>query len=144
MKSIALFACAIALALVISGCSMPPSEDAGQRLMEKRVADQSGGIIILSEFKKVNGMLNGNLYEMQFEAKVLFPSAGSWQRGSAMDSSVSFGFSSDRLPENAAAGLMAGAMGIVNVKAGERQTVKGILRFQKSERGWVGEDGQVY
>jgi|SRR5579883_2017569 len=138
MKNPILLACAFALVCFLAGCSGPPSENAGRRLMEKRVADQSGSAIRLVSFKKINGMLTDNLYQMEFEAEVEFPSSGSWQRGSAMDSSASFGFSPQQQPQNNLAQLMAGAMGIVSVKAGEHQTVKGVLRFRKTRKGVEG------
>jgi hypothetical protein len=144
MKKLAFRAWALALACVLAGCSGAPSESSGRQLLEKRVTDQSGSKIVLVGFKKTNGMLDGNLYQMEFEAEVEFPSGGSWQRGSALDSSVSFGFSPQPVPGSDLAQLMGGAMGAVNVREGEHQTVKGVLRFQKTERGWLGEDGQVY
>lgn len=144
MRNLILLACAFALACLLAGCTGAPSESSGRRLMEKRVADQSGSKIVLVSFKKTNGMLDGNLYQMEYEAEVEFPSSGSWQRGSALDSSVSFGFSPQPVPNNNLAQLMGGAMGAVNVRQGEHQAVKGVLRFQKTEKGWMGEDGQVY
>ena len=61
-----------------------------------------------------------------------------------MDSAVSFEFSTARQPANNIAQLMGNAMGAVNVSRGDRQTVKGVLRFEKTEQGWRGEDGQMY
>jgi hypothetical protein len=126
------------------GCSGPPSQSIGEKLLEKRIESQSGARIKLVSFKKTNGVENVNLYEMEYEAEIEFTGTGTWTRGSSLDSSVSFEFSAGTLPKNNLAQLMGSAIGAVNVSQGEHQTVKGMLRFQKTEQGWRGEDGQVY
>ncbi len=35
-------------------------------------------------------------------------------------------------------------MGKARANKGEKKTVKGILQFEKTEKGWRGPDGQIY
>jgi hypothetical protein len=132
------------VAALLSGCSGPPSESAGQKLLEHRIAEQSHGNIRLVRFTKTNATGNDQLYQMEFEAEVEFVANGAWSRGNAMDPVVHFDFSPEQVSGNAIAQLMGSIEGAANVRQGQHQTIRSVLRFEKTESGWRGEDGNIY
>ena len=135
---------ALFAAAVLTGCSGKPSERTGEAIMEKRIVSQSNGNIRLVRFTKTNATGDDNSYQMEFEAEIMFMATGTWTRGSSMDPAVSFEFSPQQMAQTPTMGFMAAAMGAENVQHGQHVTIKGVLRFEKTEQGWRGEDGQVY
>ena len=79
--------------VLITGCSKPAISDA-QKIVEEKIKAESDGKIRLVNFKKTNGVPDGNTFRMEYEVTVEFLQDGSWLRGSRLDSQPSFGFSS--------------------------------------------------
>jgi hypothetical protein len=123
------------------GCSGPPSEGVGRQVLEQRVRSQSNGKIKLVSFSKTNGVDDKNSYRLEYEAEIEFLSNGSWTSG--IDSG-SFEFSADAAPgPNSPGAMFALTMGTRDVRQGQREKIKGMMIFEKTEKGWRA-DGQVY
>jgi hypothetical protein len=132
-----------AIFLSSSGCSRTPSEGTGHKMLERQIQNQSNGKIKLVSFRKTNGMEDGNFYQLEYEAQIQFLAAGAWNRGNAMDPPA-FEFSNEQLGSGATAQLLGAVVGANNVRQGDHATVKGAFRFQRTEKGWLGQDGQLY
>lgn len=136
---------AVLAAVILSGCAPgPPSENVGRETIERQIQTQSNGKIKLVSFTKTNGKQHDDSYQLEYKAEIEFLATGAWSRGSAMDSSTSFGFSTEQVAANALAQFTGSIFGAMNVRQGQRETVTGVLRFEKTEKGWRGQDGQVY
>lgn len=113
------------LALLLGGCqSAVPSEADGRAVIESRTARGSGfsgSAIRLAKFRKTNGQDRAfggvRMYEMEYEAEF-----ECLERVSSLD--------------------------LMNICAGRQPgstvTQRGRLRFEKTERGWRDEDGNVH
>ena len=113
-------------------------------MLDRQIQNQSNGKIKLVSFKKTNGMEDGNSYQLEYEAQIEFLAGPAfWNRGSAIDP-LSFEFSNGQLGSGATAQLLGAVVGANNVQQGQHLTVKGVFRFQKTERGWLGQDGELY
>ena len=134
----------LAAILLLAGCSGPPSESIGQSVLEKRIQAQSNGQIKLTSFKKTNATGDENSYQMEFEAEIEFLSTGTWSRGVNGAPDVSFEFSAGQTQQGGMMGFAGSIFGATAVKAGEHTTVKGVLRFAKTEQGWRDEAGDVH
>jgi PBP1b-binding outer membrane lipoprotein LpoB len=134
----------ILAAIFLVGCSGPPSESMGRKMLEHKIQSQSNGKINLASFKKTNGTGDNNFYQVEYEAEIEFLADGAWVRGSSLDSSVSFEFSTQQVGGNWMAQSIGGVTGATNVKQGQHTTIKGVLKFERTEKGWRGEDGVVY
>jgi PBP1b-binding outer membrane lipoprotein LpoB len=134
----------ILAAIFLAGCSGPPDASMGRKMLEHKIQSQSNGKINLVSFRKTNGTGDNNVYQVEYEAEIEFLADGAWMRGSSLDSSVSFEFSTQPVGNNWMAQSLGGLSGATNVKKGQRTTVKSVLRFEKTEKGWRGGDGVVY
>ncbi len=138
------FAFSVLVAALLVGCSGPPSENTGRKVVERQIQTQSNGKIKLVSFKKSNGMGDDHFYQLEYEAEIEFLADGAWARGTPMDSSASFEFSTQAVGNTPTAQMMGAAFGAANVHRGQRETIKSALRFEKTENGWRGQDGQIY
>jgi len=134
----------LVLVLLLSGCGGPPGESSGQALIERRIQDQGKGNIKLVSFRKTNATGDDASYQLEYEAEIEFEADGAWTKGSDMAAAVSFEFSTQQAGQTATMGLMNSVLGTQNVRRGEHATVQGTIRFEKTENGWRGEDGQFY
>lgn len=124
---------------MLVGCSGKPSEGMGQKALDHQIQTQSKGQIKLMSFHKTNGTGDDKVYAVEYEAEIEFQTDGYWTHGGAM---VPFGFAAQISPYDR---MMAAGMGaITEVHKGQRQTINGALQFVKTEKGWQGEDGQIY
>ena len=131
-------------ALFVAGCGVPLSQSTGQKMLENQIQNQSNGKIKLLSFSKTNGKGDDAYYQVEYEAEIEFLANGAWESGGGMSSSPTFGFSTQQLGGGATAQLLGAVVGAQNVSQGQRTKVKGVLRFEKTEKGWRGQDGQVY
>ena len=127
-----------------SGSRGFPAESNGRSVLEHKVAEQSGGNIKVVSFKKTNGVDGGQIYQMEFQAEVEFQNSGAWAKGGKLAEHVFFKFSSQQVEQGFAAMVAADLEGWQNVRKGERQSIKDTILFQKTEKGWRSEDGQIF
>lgn len=132
------------IALLLTGCSGAPSESMGRKMIEHKIQSQSNGKINLVSFRKTNGTGDNNFYQVEYEAVIEFLANGAWVRGSSLDTSISFEFSIQQVGNTQMAQFVNDLNGATNVRQGQHTTIKGVLRFEKTEKGWRGEDGVVY
>jgi len=121
-KAIALMLCAVCL--LMTGCnssSSVPGESEGRQTVEEQVKDESRGLMKLVSFEKTNGqafdVLGVKGYSMEYKVVVEFLDDGKW-------------LSDFRGTRGTGPGLGK------PTKKGERVTIEGVLRFEKTERGW--------
>lgn len=123
----------------LSGCSSRPSDSAGRSVLENAYKN----IVKISSFKKTNAQ-EGNafgvsVYEMEYEATVEYISnACEIGFGRAIEGGL--GGVSPISDKPSPLECMAGRIH----KKGEKETIKGKLVFEKTEKGWKGPDGQLY
>lgn len=132
----------LAAVLVLPGCSGPPSEDVGRQVLSQRIARESNGKISLLRFTKTNATGNDNFYQLEYEAEIEFLETGIWTAGK--NSSPAFEFSTGQMAQGSVMAFMGNVTGASNVQQGQHTSVKGTLSFAKTERGWKGEDGNLY
>ena len=132
--------------ILFTGCSGgKPSEGAGKTMLGKHIQDESKGNIKLVNFKKTNGQGDEHSYQMEYEAEIEFLANGSWLSNSGIAGSTAFVFSSQQYNNNGGISQLLGEInGANSVQQGQRKKVKGVLQFQKTEKGWRGQDGQIY
>ena len=114
--------------VLLAGCSSRPSESTGRAVLQNAIATESKGMIKLVSFRKTNGTGGGTYYHMEYEAQIEFSATGTWY--------PLYLFTVGQVEPPPPLGH--------NVSAGHRETVQGSLSFEKTERGWRGQDGNVY
>lgn len=121
MKNFVLFP-TIALVLVVVACQKAeapvPTEKDGEQVWHNLLKNDHG--IELLSFKKLNGQLEGSHYLLYFEAQVRY------------------------LDNNIHDPVAAAGVGIRANRMGTVDTVKASYEFQKTEKGWQGQDGHMY
>ena len=121
MKNFALFL-VIALMFLVVACQKleapVPTEKDGEQVWHNLLKKDHG--IELLSFKKINGQLEGSHYLLHFEAQVRY------------------------LDNNIHDPVAAAGVGIRAGRAGKVETVRASYEFQKMEKGWQGQDGQLY
>jgi hypothetical protein len=139
---------AVALNLILflgcSGTSSAPSEANGRAFLERKIQEQSGGAIRLVNFNKVNATASGPLFGLEFQAEIEFLKDGAWAKGNRADPHVSFKYSPGKVGTGFTEQMAADLDGWQNVQKGQHQNIKDAVLFEKTERGWRTEDGQVY
>jgi hypothetical protein len=136
--------------MVFVGCgarSDTPSEPSVRAGFERELQEHGNGLIRLVRFTKTNGqageMMGVKFYQMEYEAEIEALGPCIWGQKTV-------GFS-DRLvvwarprAEDERASWAEAFEGAKIGKKGERAVIKRRLRFEKTERGWRGQDGQIY
>lgn len=130
---------AMLFAFLITGCSTTPSPADGQKVLAGKIEQQSKGVIKLLSFAKTNAqqaeIMGVKVYTMEYQAEIEFTSNCYW--GGPFG-----GFE-----------VLTGKPGPFNffmyqgksqATAGQRENISGQLHFEKTEKGWRGEDGQIY
>ena len=119
-------------AFLSGGCSSTPSESDAKKILESKIAKESGGLIKLVSFTKTNAILSEvqgvKVYTLEYEATIEFLEGRWWlfTQGFRVSRRESATFASARF------------------RAGERRSITGEMEFKKTERGWRGEDGRIY
>ena len=85
-------------------------------------------------------MLGQKFYEMEYEVEIQFSRVGAWLRHDGGN----FNFSAGLYGNNAMAQLGASIDGAVNVAPFQKAKAKSTLVFEKTEKGWKGEDDVIY
>ena len=132
----------ILVTLFLAGCSGPPSERAGRQILEKRIheaQDESKGLIKLVSFRKTNATVHGSDYVMEYEVEIEFTDNVTVYKD-MMPFWASRGSPKELLDKR----LIVFSSPLIEKRKGEKRTCTGALRFEKTERGWRGEDGNVY
>lgn len=127
MKRVAL----ILLAVLLTACSMKPSDEMIAQQVEQQLLERYGDTIFeVANFKKLNGIArDDNLYEAEVEYQMRFL--------------VDLKDASEALQQKSgsifAAGMEATALGITygNFKKGDTITKKEWVKFVRSEKGWL-------
>lgn len=129
---------------MFAGCSPSPSSGDGERAIQGRIKEQSGGRIKLTKFEKTNGaqgeLMGFKIYALEFNAEIEFAEDCKWAAG-ALGQQLSFstskavvesqsGFSWDKFLDDT---TNPGAL----VKKGQRVQLSGVVRYLKKEKGWA-------
>ncbi len=115
------------------------SENEARNAFAAAIQEGSQGKITVISFKKTDGQkseANGiRIYRFDFEAQIQFEANGSWLKGMAMDSRLSFQFAA---PVNTGswAAFNNQMQGGIAVSQGARATISGSVLGQKTENGW--------
>jgi hypothetical protein len=135
----ALIKCAtITIVLIVvlgffSGCSGSPSENAGKSVVQNMIKSQNqSDFIKLVSFRKTNGIREGNSYRMEYEVEIEF-------REDCMFDPYGSIYNASRIVNG---GIYSAI--VVRKKKGERIKKSDVMSFEKTERGWRGNDGSVY
>jgi len=133
----------IALALpllLLTACSSTPSASDAESVLRHKISKQSEGLIELVKFTKKNSqdaeVMGVKLHSIEFEAEIRFLEKCYW--GSPLEQSFEVQ-RGEPGPFN-----MWMYMGKRKAEKGQRETITGTLRFEKTEKGWRGEDGEIY
>ncbi len=126
-------------ATVFSGCSSVPSSSDAQRILENQIIMQSKGVIKLIGFTQTNAqkgdVMGTKIYSLEYQAEIEFTADCYW--GGPFG-----GFE-----------VMTGEPSLFNAfryqgkkraKQGQRKAISGELVFEKTEKGWRGQDGKIY
>ena len=119
-------------ALLWSGCSSKPSEPEGKEVVVQQINQGANGCIQLLNFSKTNGqeskVMDINVYQLDWKAEIEFTADCGWSGGFVATKGLPKKSGLDAfLPQNA---------GKTAVKKGERKTITGTFRFEKTEKGW--------
>lgn len=130
-------------AFTLAACSSTPSSSNAESVLRNNLDKQTQGIAKLVDFKKINAVesevMGTKIYAVEFEATIEFLEDCYWrQRNPIMD-----------LPQSGIVveregGMFSQMFGMKKATTGQRETITGTLRFQKTEKGWKGEDGNIY
>lgn len=131
MKSIriAMSVTCLLTALNISACSANPSERDARKVYEYRNShDLKKGEIEIVSFKKVNGksmdVYGQKFYTLEYEVVIKYPKGIN--------------------PQCATGNTAYTPCGLLKVRApGQLEKLTGEVDFEKTERGWKGDDGRL-
>lgn len=116
------------------GCSSTPSESDAQRELESKIAKESGGLIKLVSFTKTNAILSEvqgvKVYTLEYEATIEFLEDRSWLHRTY---GVVPGIGFFRVIQHKPHGREREKK---SVKAGQRESITGEIKFEKMEKGW--------
>ena len=129
----------IIILLPFLGCSSKPSESVGRSVLENAYKN----IVKIISLEKTNAQ-EGNafgvpVYEMAYEATVEYIS-NACEIGSGRALAGGLGYISLISDNPSPFECITGKIH----RRGERETIKGKLIFQKTEKGWQGPDGGLY
>lgn len=123
------------IVLFLAGCSGPPSEGVGKQIVEKQIQDQSKGLIKLLSFRKTNSTGNDAAYQVEYEVEIEFADTVLVYQ----DPGIYEG------PFYAERGTLTASKFMFQQRTkGEKVKQTGTLGFVKTEKGWRGQDGNVY
>jgi len=135
MKYINSFLLIISIVL-FSACTVgKPNENDAKEVLEKSLSKYGAEVL---SFTKLNGkeykILGQDVYELKFSANVIYPKGANTQclkknRGSF--GSMSWANSSTNC------GMFNDNIRIKNI--GEKENIKGVVLFEKTDKGWVGK-----
>jgi hypothetical protein len=141
MTALAFFGCG-------SSASRPP-DAAGRQVFERGI--EKGGSrdrVRLLDFRKSNGVPgveNGvSFYKMEYEVDVEFLDNCKWMLISPDNSSGRWVLESRPTPPAGRTDLYYAFYGGAPGQKGQRAKLTGEIRFQRTEKGWRGPDGQIY
>jgi len=119
--------------ILLSACSWGvPSESVGRKVLENAAAKE--GVYRVNSFTKTNGVLDpsGTTYQLEFEAEVECKKVNREPYSSSGVFNYTFPL------------IEPGSLYVSCEEVGKKQRLKDVLRFQKTEKGWRGRDGEVY
>lgn len=100
--------------ILLSGCSSVPTSGVGKKVLSMKWAEEAK-VISFKSFKEEELELFGNrIFRMSYEAEIEYVKD------------------------------VPGILFVQGHKKGDRETVTGTLTFTKKEKGWEGEDGNIY
>jgi len=134
--SLLILLCAFAL----TACSSTPSASEAEAVLRSKIEKQSKGLIKLVNFTKTNAqdaeLMGVKVHAIEYQAEIEFAEDCYW--------GTPFGEGFEAIkgePGPLNAWMYTGKK---KGRKGERETITGTLRFQKTEKGWKGEDGKIY
>ncbi len=126
-------------ATAFSGCSSAPSSSDAQIILENQITKQSKGVIKLIGFTQTNAqkgdVMGTKIYSLEYLAEVEFTADCYWG-GPFGGFEVMTG---EPDPFN-----FFMYQGKKRAKQGQRKTISRELVFEKTEKGWRGQDGKIY
>ena len=131
----------IAVAL-LAGCSGRPSESNGRAVLQQKLGQQSKETkenIKVVSFRKTNATGDDKHYSLEYEAEIEFLADGAWS-----DDRFEFLTKQEDLARSRNLLDWKNLSNWKNVQQGQHATVKGNIQFFKTEKGWRGEDGNLY
>lgn len=121
-------------AFLSGGCSSTPSESDAKKILETKIVEQSRGLIKLVNFTKTNAQFGEKegvkIYTLEYEATIEFLEDGSWLHRTY---GVVPGIGFFRVIQHKPYGREREKK---SVKAGQRESITGEIKFEKMEKGW--------
>ena len=115
-----------------------PSESNARSVFESQNSEGlKTGVLVINSFSKTNGqkteLMGTEAYNVEFKANVAYPN------GVISECAV------EKWPSNIYSQCFdARVRGVVPKKVGEKEVITGEILFEKTEKGWKGEDGKIY
>ncbi len=100
--------------LLLAGCSSVPTSWAGKKVLSMKWAEEARVVSFKSTKEQDMEFLGKRIYRMDYEAEIEYVKD------------------------------VPGILFIQGHKKGDREKVTGTLTFTKTEKGWEGEDGNLY
>ncbi len=127
------------LVITLTACSAGvPSESNARSVFENEHSKEiKEGVLKIDSFEKTNGqkinIFGVEAYKVEYKANVTYPK----------------GILPECLGDNWPTNIYwkcfnARISGIVSKHPGQKETINGEIVFEKTEKGWKGEDGEIY
>lgn len=128
------FGTVAAVTASLAGCSSKPSESDAERIVKQWADEYGNGFYEVVSVKKTDGQegefLGVKIYRLEYEARLKFLKNCYFGHSSLM---INPNAPSSKFYASTEGGILGG---IKKVFAGQEITVKGMISFEKTERGW--------
>jgi hypothetical protein len=138
MKNIKCILSIVTLTILLGGCSGPPSERDGRKLVEEKIKKEAEGRIRLASFSKSDGQhvesSGVQIYVLAYTIELEFTEDCYW--GSFAWGKWSGEFFTIAGEPDPSDPFAPAYMGKVKATKGSRTKIDGTFTFMKSEKGW--------
>lgn len=132
----------LCLSLAVGCAKSKPSESDGEKALKANIDEGDDSRLKLTAFSKTDGaaqeIAGMSLYEMNFEAKAEFQSDAFWNASGNLTGENKSIWTKPFVKLDGLARMGMG-MGTGDARTGDTLSIKGTIRFQKRESGWIPE-----
>lgn len=124
-----------------------PSAGDGEKLLRNKIQNEGKGNIKLVSFSKTNGQMREvsgtQVYKLEYEGEIEFLADCYWGPFE-FGGTWSGNFHAVAGKRDAISAFHPQYMGKQEVRKGQKTKVAGSVTFERTEKGWRGEDGKIY